>query len=75
MIIKIKTFGLGPRNCIGSRFALMQIKTDLFNVISKFSIETSENTQNPIKLKKNNVGALYPEIGFFVKFKLREKTV
>lgn len=66
-------FGLGPRNCIGSRFALMQIKTVLFNLISKFSIETSENTQNPIKLKKNNVGALYPEIGIFVKLKLREQ--
>lgn len=66
-------FGLGPRNCIGSRFALMQIKTVLFNLLLKFSIEISENTQNPIKLKKNNVAALYPEIGFFVKLSSREQ--
>lgn len=64
-------FGLGPRNCIGSRFALMQIKTALFNLLSVYKIEISIKTQNPIKLKTNTVIALYPEHGFYVKFNPR----
>jgi len=37
-------FGLGPRACIGSRFALMEAKLLLFNVIANFEIKQSAKT-------------------------------
>lgn len=44
-------FGSGPRNCIGSRLALMQAKCLLYYLFSYFSVEFSEKTDRPIKLK------------------------
>ncbi|XP_072931638.1 probable cytochrome P450 9f2 [Epargyreus clarus] len=43
-------FGVGPRNCIGSRFALMEVKVLLFNLLSKFKIVKSPKTTDPIRL-------------------------
>ncbi|KAJ6645883.1 Cytochrome P450 9e2 [Pseudolycoriella hygida] len=37
-------FGLGPRACIGSRFALMEAKLLLFNVLANFEIVPSSRT-------------------------------
>ncbi|KAG4067463.1 hypothetical protein HA402_009700 [Bradysia odoriphaga] len=45
-------FGVGQRNCIGSRFALMKLKAILYYLLLNFSFEANENTQIPIKLKK-----------------------
>lgn len=45
-------FGLGRRNCIGSRFALMEAKLLLFNLIHKFSIEKCVQTPDTIKHKE-----------------------
>ncbi|XP_001653040.2 cytochrome P450 9e2 [Aedes aegypti] len=45
-------YGSGPRNCIGSRLALMQIKSLLFYLLTNFSVEFSEKMDVPIKLKK-----------------------
>jgi cytochrome P450 family 9 len=42
------SFGMGPRSCIGSRFAMLQAKLLLFYVLSKFSIEKCDKT--PVKL-------------------------
>lgn len=64
-------FGVGPRNCIAVRFALLQAKSIIFNIILRFSIEVSENTQHPLQLKKNTLVGIYAEKGVFVKFKLR----
>lgn len=52
-------FGIGARNCIGSRFALMSIKTILYNVLLSFSFEVTVKTQIPLVYKKTmlNVGA------------------
>lgn len=44
-------FGSGPRNCVGSRLALMQAKCLLYYLFSHFSVEFSDKTQLPIKLK------------------------
>ena len=33
-------FGLGPRNCVGMRFALMEAKMALIEIVRKFRIET-----------------------------------
>lgn len=45
-------FGVGPRNCIGSRFALMEIKALLYYLLLNFKIVLNEKTQIPLKLRK-----------------------
>jgi cytochrome P450 family 9 len=55
-------FGYGPRVCIGSRFALMEAKLIIFNILSKFTIETCDQTPKELKLA-----------GTFGQFELKEK--
>ncbi|XP_011636073.1 probable cytochrome P450 6a13 [Pogonomyrmex barbatus] len=38
-------FGDGPRNCIGSRFAVYQTKIGLIKILRNYKIETCEKTQ------------------------------
>lgn len=45
-------FGVGPRACIGSRFALMEAKVLLYHIISEFSIEPCEKTITPLRYAK-----------------------
>ncbi|KXJ79844.1 hypothetical protein RP20_CCG027717 [Aedes albopictus] len=45
-------FGIGPRNCIGSRFALMEMKAVLYYLLLNFSFEVTEKTQIPLKMAK-----------------------
>ena len=42
-------FGLGPRNCVGLKFALMEIKLALCKLIIKFKFHPCSKTQNPMK--------------------------
>ncbi|XP_062558865.1 probable cytochrome P450 9f2 [Armigeres subalbatus] len=46
-------FGIGPRNCIGSRFALMEMKAVVYYLLLNFSFEVTEKTQIPLKLEKS----------------------
>ncbi|XP_026482129.1 cytochrome P450 9e2-like [Ctenocephalides felis] len=64
-------FGVGPRNCIGSRFALMEMKALLFNILKEFDIVPSEKTQIPLKLSRNSI-QMRPEKGFWMKLKPRK---
>ncbi|XP_051573321.1 cytochrome P450 3A30-like [Myxocyprinus asiaticus] len=43
-------FGLGPRNCIGMRFALMIMKLLVVKLLQNFSVETCKETQIPLEL-------------------------
>uniref|UniRef100_A0A182XXB4 Uncharacterized protein n=1 Tax=Anopheles stephensi TaxID=30069 RepID=A0A182XXB4_ANOST len=43
-------FGDGPRQCLGMRFALMQVKRGLFEVITRYEISINAKTQQPLKL-------------------------
>jgi cytochrome P450 len=45
-------FGIGPRNCVGMRFALMEAKTAVVHLINKLKFVKSSNTQIPLKFKK-----------------------
>ncbi|KAJ8973165.1 hypothetical protein NQ317_007506 [Molorchus minor] len=57
-------FGLGPRNCIGSRFGLLETKIVLFNVLLHFELVPVEKTVIPLKISKgtfqlNSEGGLW----------------
>ncbi|CAO2630601.1 Cytochrome P450 3A31 [Lemmus lemmus] len=45
-------FGNGPRNCIGMRFALMNIKLALTKLLQNFSFQPCKETQIPLKLHR-----------------------
>ncbi|CAO1431140.1 unnamed protein product [Diamesa serratosioi] len=48
-------FGVGPRNCIGSRFAIMEIKTVLYYLLLNFTFDITEKTQIPLKLENSPI--------------------
>ncbi|KAL6083086.1 hypothetical protein STEG23_032662, partial [Scotinomys teguina] len=45
-------FGNGPRNCLGMRFALMNMKLALTKVLQNFSFKPCKETQIPLKLSR-----------------------
>ncbi|CAG2100139.1 unnamed protein product [Medioppia subpectinata] len=45
-------FGTGPRNCVGMRFALMEAKTAVAHLITKYRFKRTANTTVPLKYKK-----------------------
>uniref|UniRef100_A0A1Y1ML32 Cytochrome P450 n=2 Tax=Photinus pyralis TaxID=7054 RepID=A0A1Y1ML32_PHOPY len=63
-------FGAGPRNCIGSRFALMEGKLIVAELIRKFEFVVVEQTKVPIVLSKTNFNPI-PDDGFWVGLKPR----
>ncbi|XP_053660558.1 probable cytochrome P450 9f2 [Anopheles marshallii] len=64
-------FGVGPRNCIGSRFALMEVKSVIYYLLKSFTFERSDKTQIPLKLK-HNPAVLVAENGNWIRFKPRK---
>ncbi|ETN64345.1 cytochrome P450 9b2 [Anopheles darlingi] len=64
-------FGIGPRNCIGSRFALMEVKAIIYYMLLAFSFERTPNTQVPLQLAKGFAG-MRSEKGVFVEFRPRK---
>ncbi|XP_063701080.1 cytochrome P450 9e2-like [Culicoides brevitarsis] len=52
---EIMPFGLGPRQCIATRFALMQTKVFFFNLLSKFTIKKNEETVEEFNLVKGTM--------------------
>ncbi|KAL7019935.1 hypothetical protein ACKWTF_011309 [Chironomus riparius] len=63
-------FGAGPRNCIGSRFALMEIKTIFYYLLLNFSIEVTEKTEIPLSFDKIPF-QIRPAKGIWVELKPR----
>ncbi|XP_055714127.1 cytochrome P450 6a8-like [Phlebotomus papatasi] len=61
-------FGDGPRNCIGLRFGMMQVRVGLATVLRSFLIETCSRTPNPVILQKDNI-TLTAQGGMWLKLK------
>ncbi|XP_053678216.1 probable cytochrome P450 9f2 [Anopheles nili] len=64
-------FGVGPRNCIGSRFALMEVKSIVYYLLKSFTFERCGQTQVPLRLKRNPA-VISAEKGIWIRFKPRE---
>ena len=62
-------FGLGPRKCIGDRFALMETKILFVKILQNFVLEKTEKTKDPLKFEKGLIMAI--EGGFWVRLKKR----
>ncbi|KAK0138006.1 Cytochrome P450 3A40 [Merluccius polli] len=43
-------FGVGPRNCVGMRFALMMMKLCVVEILQNFSFVTCKETEIPLEL-------------------------
>ncbi|KFM65735.1 Cytochrome P450 3A24, partial [Stegodyphus mimosarum] len=44
-------FGAGPRNCLGMRFALLEIKLGMANILRHYRFKKSERTKVPLQYK------------------------
>uniref|UniRef100_A0A2K5WRH1 unspecific monooxygenase n=1 Tax=Macaca fascicularis TaxID=9541 RepID=A0A2K5WRH1_MACFA len=66
-------FGSGPRNCIGMRFALMNMKLAIIRVLQNFSFKPCKETQIPLKLRLG--GLLQTEKPIVLKIESRDGTV
>uniref|UniRef100_A0A2A4JJD6 unspecific monooxygenase n=1 Tax=Heliothis virescens TaxID=7102 RepID=A0A2A4JJD6_HELVI len=64
-------FGLGPRNCIGSRFALCEVKVMTYQLIQQMELSPCEKTCIPVVLSKDTFN-LKAEGGNYIRFKLRQ---
>ncbi|XP_055636876.1 probable cytochrome P450 9f2 [Toxorhynchites rutilus septentrionalis] len=65
-------FGGGPRNCVGSRLALMQAKCFLYYLLANFVVEISKRTDVPIQIDTRSIG-IDATNGFWFNLIPREK--
>ncbi|KAK8758603.1 hypothetical protein V5799_003767 [Amblyomma americanum] len=63
-------FGLGPRECIGRRFALLEIKMAACKILREYRLLRCEGTKEPLKLTVPSV-IISPERGLLVKLERR----
>ncbi|CAG9827788.1 unnamed protein product [Diabrotica balteata] len=61
-------FGVGPRNCIGSRFALLENKVVFFHLLSNYELKPSAKSPIPLKICKKPFN-LAAEEGFWFNMK------
>lgn len=48
-------FGEGPRICIGMRFGLMNLKTGLIHIVSRYQVSPCKDTPVPIEFDQANI--------------------
>ena len=58
-------FGLGPRKCIGNRFALMETKILIAHLLHRFYLKCTEKTKIQVEFSKKNF-SITPDGGFWI---------
>ncbi|KAF6214535.1 hypothetical protein GE061_009278 [Apolygus lucorum] len=65
--IPLLALGLGPRACVGNRFARTQIKTGVAKILKRFRVVPATDDHSFPKTTHQNI-LLYPDDKLFVKF-------
>ena len=63
-------FGQGPRGCIGMRFALMEAKLGLANIVRKYNLTPNPKTKEPLEDDPNTI-ITYVKNGLYINFEER----
>jgi cytochrome P450 family 9 len=64
-------FGIGPRSCIGNRFALLETKILIFFLLSKFNLKPSAKTCIPFEINPKII-TIKPKGGFVIAIETRK---
>nr|XP_050850499.1 cytochrome P450 9e2-like [Vespula vulgaris] len=64
-------FGLGPRMCIGNRFALLEMKVLIFHLLARCDLKPCPKTQNPLQLSRKGI-SMTAENGFWIDLEKRD---
>lgn len=67
---KFLGFGIGPRSCIGNRFAMLETKTLIFHLLAKYNFRKSSRTCDPWEFSTDKV-VIWPKGGFWLSFEKR----
>ncbi|XP_029175223.1 cytochrome P450 6j1-like [Nylanderia fulva] len=67
-------FGDGPRNCIGARFAIYQIKIGLIKILRNYKVDTCDKTQIPYVIEPKAPFLLDAKGGIHLKITKRNRT-
>ncbi|GBP26429.1 Cytochrome P450 9e2 [Eumeta japonica] len=65
-------FGIGPRNCIGSRFALTEVKTMAFDLLRHFELSPAAKTRVPAVLDPSASFAMRLLGGHWIRIRARD---
>lgn len=67
------SFGIGPRQCIVNRFALLEIKTVFFHLLARSNFRICSKTSVPLKVSKKSLGFAFND-SYWMKLKMRKTT-
>jgi cytochrome P450 family 6 len=67
-------FGQGPRNCVGKRFGMLQVKSGLVRLVSNFRMMTCKKTVEQLVPDPLSMSQM-PKGGIWIKIQKREVTV